>query len=138
MNSKQIIEKVKSLNFPKDQYVVIAGGVLTALGIREAQDIDISVLPELHKKLRESGEWKEETRYSNKLFLLKDDTEINPELSWGEYKTTTREAIQSALTIEDVPFMNLQELKKFKLALGREKDINDIKLIDEYLNKNNL
>ena len=30
--------------------------------------------------------------------------------------------------------MNLNELIKFKTALGREKDFRDIKLINEYLN----
>lgn len=129
---KNIIEKIKVLNFPPDQYVVIGSGTMAALGIREASDIDMSVLPELHKKLRESGEWEEDVRYG-KVFLKKDDFEINPGLSWGDYQTTTAEAIQSALIIDGIPFLNLYELKKFKQALGRDKDFADIKLIDDHL-----
>lgn len=129
---KSIIEKIKDLNLPPDQYVVIGSGTLAALGIRQASDIDMSVLPELHRKLRKSGEWREEERYG-KVFLKKDDFEVNPGLSWEGYKTTTEEAIKSALIIDGIPFLNLEELKKFKTALGREKDLKDIKLIDDYL-----
>lgn len=130
-----IIEKIKVLNFPLDQYVVIGSGIMSALGIRDARDIDISVLPELHKKLCNDSEWKQEERYQ-KIFLTKEGIEINPELSWEDYPTTTQEAVRTATIIDGIPFLNLDELKKFKRALGREKDFKDIELIDDYLKRN--
>lgn len=39
------------------------------------------------------------------------------------------EIISSATLIDGIPFMNLDELIKFKIALGREKDFEDIELI---------
>jgi hypothetical protein len=127
-----IIQRVKTLGLPVGQYVVVGSGVLDALGIRIANDIDLAVLPELHAKLRADWGWKEEERYG-KIFLKKDGIDIIPELSWEAYPTTTEQAIASAEVINGVPFMNLHELKKFKTALGREKDFADIKLIDAYL-----
>lgn len=129
---KSIIEKIKDLNFPATQYVIVGSGTLDALGIRKASDIDIAILPELHKKLCENSNWEKEKRYG-KIFLKREGIDIIPSLDWSEYSTTTEEAIQSALIIDGIPFLNLQELKKFKKALGREKDFADIKLIDEYL-----
>lgn len=130
-----IIEEVKKLDLPLGQYVVIGSGTMAALGIRQARDIDIAVLPELHAALRATGEWEEEIRY-DKIFLKKDIFDINPELSWSEYPTTAEEAISSALVIDGVAFMNLRELCKFKRALGRDKDIADIALIEEYVKNN--
>ncbi len=130
-----IIDKVKTLNLPIGEYVVAGAGILEALNIRETNDIDLAVTPYLHKKLRETGEWDEEERYG-KIFLKKDDIEIIPQLDWEEYNTTTEEAIQTATIIDGIPFMNLDELCKFKNALGREKDFKDIELIREY-QKNN-
>jgi hypothetical protein len=132
-----IIEKAKALNFPAGKYVIVGSGPLDALGIRPANDMDIAVLPELHTRLRETGEWNEDVRYG-RVFLQQEGIEIIPELSWPEYPTTTEEAIRSATIIEGIPFMNLSELKKFKQALGREKDFADIALIDEYLKEHNL
>lgn len=129
-----IVERVKELEFPLGEYVVVGSGILDALDIREAQDIDIAVVPALLARLRAEGGWEEEGRYG-KLFLKKGDIEIIPQLSWEDYPTTTEEAIDSATIIEGVPFMNLEELRKFKLALGREKDAVDIALIDAYREK---
>ncbi len=126
-----IIERAKRLNLPSDKYVVVGSGVLEALGIRSANDIDIAVTTELFKTLRASGEWEEEEQYG-KLFLKRDGIDVIPQLSWSDYPTTTEEAIASALIIDEVPFMNLEELKKFKTALGREKDKADIALIEKY------
>lgn len=127
-----IIEKLKSLNLPSDQYVVISSGTLDVLGIRKANDIDLSITQELHEQLRKTGEWKEEVRYG-KIFLLKEDIEINPDVSWKDYKTTTKELIETALVVNGINFMNLEEVIKFKKALGREKDFKDIELIEDYL-----
>ena len=43
-----IIEKAKKLNFPAGEYVIVGSGTLDALGIRQANDLDVAVLPELH------------------------------------------------------------------------------------------
>lgn len=133
-----IIQKIKELNFPKDQYVVVGSGMMNVLGIRESNDIDIAVTKELHQRLRESGEWEEHQRYELiRVFLKKDIYEIIPQLNWEGYDTTTEEAISSATMIEGIPFMNLEELIKFKTALGREKDFKDIELIKEYIKNQN-
>ena len=126
-----IIKKIKKLNLPADKYVIIGSGILDALGIRPAVDVDISVTKDLYNKLLETGEWGKEERYG-KIFLKKDIFEVNPRLDWENYKTTTEDANRTAMFIEGIPFLNLDELCKFKLALGREKDIKDILLIKKY------
>jgi len=126
-----IIQKIKELNLPQDKYVVVGSGILDVLGIRKAGDIDIAVTSDLHQKLRETGKWNEEQKYG-KIYLKKDVFEIIPQLNWDKYETTTEEAIASALIIDGIPFMNLDELIKFKTALGREKDFKDIELIKKY------
>jgi len=126
-----IISRIKQLRLPYGQYVVVGSGTLEALGIRQAADIDIAVLPALHTALRATGEWDEDERYGE-VFLKRDDVEILPRLHWDAYATTTAAAIESALIIDGVPFMNLDELRTFKTALGREKDFADIALIDAY------
>ncbi len=132
-----IIEKVKALNLPLGQYVVVASGAMEAVGIREAGDADIAVTPDLLSGMRKTGEWEEVVKYG-KVFLKKDGFDIIPELNWDKYSTTTEEAISSAMVIDGVAFMNLDELCKFKRALGREKDFADIVLIEEYLKANSI
>jgi hypothetical protein len=130
----KITEKIKSLNLPFGEYVIIGSGILDVLNIRPAVDIDIAVLPDLYKKLKEIGEWKEREKHG-KYCLEKETFEIATGASWGDYKPAMEELIASATIIEDIPFMNLDELIKFKIALGREKDFKDIELIKNYKSK---
>lgn len=127
-----IFGRVRGLGFPFGQYVVIGSGTLEALGLRKAADVDIAVLPELYEELRVRGSLHEEERY-DQVFLEGEGVTIIPRLEWEKYPTTAQEAIDTAIVINDIPFMSLEELKKFKLALGRPKDLEDIKLIDGYM-----
>ena len=127
-----IITKVKKLDLPLGQYVVIGSGIMAQRGLRAAKDVDIAVTPDLYATLRASSQWEEEERYG-KIFLKKEAVEINPRLDWESYSTTAEAAIASATIIDGVPFMNLNELVKFKRGLGRAKDLADIVIIEAYL-----
>ena len=130
-----LIAEVRKLNLPPGRYVVVGSAIMHQLGLREANDVDLAVTPELFETLRASGEWKEEARHG-RTFLKKEPVEVIPRLDWEDYPTTAEEAIASATIIDGVAFMNLHELIKFKRALGREKDLRDISLIDAYLAQN--
>jgi len=67
-----IIERVKKLNFPFGEYVIIGGGVLDALGIRATNDVDAAVTQKLFKELRATGEWEEEAKHG-KIFLKRSN-----------------------------------------------------------------
>lgn len=127
-----VFKKLAYLDFPLGSYVVIGSGILAALGLREAKDLDIAVDSILLSELKKYREYKKEFRH-NKLFLVKDDVEIITQLDWEDYPTKISEAIESAYLIEGFPFLNIKETIKFKKALGREKDFKDIKLIENYL-----
>ena len=60
IETMNIVERIKKLNLPVGHYVVVGSGVMDALGMRPAHDIDIAVTPELFKTLRTSGVWEEE------------------------------------------------------------------------------
>lgn len=125
-------KKVKELGLPLGEYVVTGSGILAALGLREANDIDMAVTDKLFKELQATGKFKEESRY-DKLFLIGDEVDIASQLNWNEYATTTEEAIKSAMIIDGVPFLNIEQTILFKTAMGREKDLRDIELLKNYL-----
>jgi hypothetical protein len=123
-----IIERAKELNFPMGEYVVIGGGILEALGLRITDDIDVSVTPKLLEEIRKSKKYKEEIKWG-KLFFVGDKIDIGTKLDWEDYPTKIEEAIKTAIIIDGVPFLNIEETIKFKKALGREKDFKDIDLL---------
>jgi hypothetical protein len=130
-----LIEEIKKLKLPSNKYVVVGSGILSVLGIRQANDIDIAVTRDLFEVLLKEKEWRHVEKYG-KIFLEKEGVDIIPQLDWDKYRTTTEEAIASADMIDGIPFMNLEELCKFKKVLGREKDIKDLELIENYQKSN--
>lgn len=132
-----IFEEVKKLNLPLGEYVVVGSGPMAARGIRDYKDIDILVTKNLYSKLiKQSWKTVEINGVNGKFEVLKNDKfEVDKKLWCGNYKPDTENLIKSAEIINGVPFLLLKELIKFKKALGREKDLKDIILIENYLNK---
>jgi len=130
-----IFKKLKELNFPVGEYVLVGSGPLAARELREASDLDIAVTDKFWQELLNSGDYKIEERYG-RLFLAEnnsDDLDIIKQLDWEAYPTTTEEAIASADIINGFPFLSIAETIKFKTALGREKDFRDIKMLEDFL-----
>lgn len=138
----KIADQVKSLNLPLGSYTVISSGSLEAHGIRPAKGIDLQVTKELYEQLKNQG-WKEKVVDPKVDFkiLQKDNFEAgyemivfkDPKVNW---KPDPQEVINDSDIIDGVAFMNLHDLRNFKLAMNREKDFEDIKLIDQHLSTN--
>ena len=61
--------------------MVIGGGILEALGLRNTNDVDVVVTPELLKIIKESKKYKEEIK-SGQVFLSGDKIDIGTKLDW--------------------------------------------------------
>lgn len=70
-----IFKKLKELNFPLGEYVLVGSGPLAVRGIRAASDLDIAVTPKLFKQLIASKNYQEVEKYG-KIFLEADNIDI--------------------------------------------------------------
>ena len=124
MNKQEIIKIIKELYFSKTQYWLVTGSALVLHNIKEeTKDIDLGVTKELINELIEKG-------YSYK--ILPDHTRY---IKYSEnieiYENWLYDKIEY---IDNIPVISLQGLIEMKEKLGRDKDIEDIKLIKR--NKN--
>ena len=126
-----IFKKLKQLNLPLGEYVLVGSGPLAARGIREASDLDIAVTRKLLEELIASKKFRKIKKYG-RLFLEAENLDIITQLDWDDYPTKVEEAIKTADIINGFPFLNISETIKFKKALGRKKDFKDIKLLEDY------
>ena len=126
-----IIEKVKALSFPVGEYVVIGSGLLDAWGLRQSHDIDFVVSASLFEELRASGKYSVEKKYDGEVLVF-EDIEI-----WRHWKSdiTFDTLNQSAVEVDGVRFAHPDIIIKRKTERGSEKDLNDIRLLKEYLAK---
>tara|TARA_B100001179_G_scaffold213944_1_gene182938 strand:+ start:59 stop:466 length:408 start_codon:yes stop_codon:yes gene_type:complete len=132
------IDYLKTLSLNPKQYLVVGSALLSVKGIKSLNDIDLLVHPDLFVELQNRG-WKEEIVNNgdqNWTRLSYDICEAFLEFrekSFGEWVSDS-----SLLEVVDgISFLKLEEVLRVKKSWHREKDITDIKAIENYLNKNN-
>jgi ADP-ribose pyrophosphatase YjhB (NUDIX family) len=136
MNTKH---KLKNLNLTPDNCIVIGSGVLEALNIRGANDIDTVVTKEKYKELTNSGILRKETINGREL-LTGDDFEIGNCWNILGKDWSFEDLIHNSIIIDNIRYNSVDFLLKVKkdwIANKKErpKDIEDVRLMEEYLNK---
>jgi hypothetical protein len=133
MDFKLLVDQFNKLGFSKEGYVVVGSGSMAAHGIREANDFDILVTEELWNKLASKypvNKFEDEIENINLgdiQIMGHGSIYLKPEIA------SLQEMIQTADVVEEINFLRLDLLRKFKQKEGRDKDLKDIALIDEYL-----
>lgn len=128
----EILERVKSLQLPMGTYAVFGSGLLGVYSMRPTKDIDLVVIEELYNKLKNEG-WDERESANGVVCLTLDEFEIFKNWEFDNYHPDVAQLIADADIIDNVPFVRLEEVLKWKKAYGREKDLIDIQLIEHYL-----
>lgn len=125
-----IIQRIKDLNFPGDKFVVIGSGLLDAYGLRVADDIDLVVPSDFYEYLKEQGIYQELIKH-DEAYLAGEKLEIW--LTWGK-DVDFRSMYSESVVIDDIHFISPRLLIEKKRESGRQKDLDDIKLLEKHLN----
>ena len=139
MDSSSIINLVKSLSLPQDKFIVVGSGIMTMHGLKDAHDIDLVVSPEILKSYSKKTDW--ETKYYaypeeiGKTYLQNSDLEMYLDVNYGNFNPTLDELLGRAEYFDDIPFISLEDLIKFKTEYNRPKDHIDIQKIKTYLHR---
>lgn len=124
---RSTIDMVKRLRLPDRSYVVIGGGVLEALGLRETMDVDMVVNKSTYKQFQERG-WKEYVHDDGKRILSHRGYKIMTSYMGRDVHRLLRHAFVK----QGVYFMGVDDLIKSKEQFRRAKDLEDIALLREY------
>lgn len=121
-NFEKMLAELDKLNLPKDKYALFGSSVIAIRGIRDSEDVDIVVKPEL---------WQELT----KKYLVENDKLIkigNIEIykTWLPWFEDTGVLIDDADIFKGHRVVKLEFWKKWKKEYNREKDQKDLKLVE--------
>lgn len=135
--SQTFAERVKELGLPLDQMIIIGSGILDQLGIRQSTDIDVAVDRAVLEKIARSSNWAKKLDKNQRRYLVKCDGSAE---IWDGWEIDGRiveydELLDHAVEYDGVKFVNLDFLRRWKNWRGREKDIQDVRLIDEWREK---
>lgn len=133
-------KKLLQLGLKPDNSVVIGSGILQALGIRDSKDIDLVVTKEAFDHLKKLGVFKTKMSVYKQEVIYNDTLEIGQEWLAMERPLKLNDLIKDSVIIEGVRYLSLNLLYKIKKSwidagTARQKDVEDVKLIEKYLNK---
>ncbi len=140
MNAQDILAAIKALKLLNGSYIVVGGSSLALRGIRDTHDLDIIVTSELFSTLAKQLPLDPEyQRKWNRQRIKKDLIEIYPDLLLENKNTflDIQKFIAEAEFIDNIPVQPLEHLMMCKLDTGREKDLQDVVLIQQYLKTRN-
>jgi hypothetical protein len=107
------------------EYAIFGSGPLAVRGWRENDDIDLAMTESVWHKLAQT--------YPPLSDIEIKIGHISAFRHWRPWFEDSRELIGTAEIIDGLPFVTLANVKKWKAAMGREKDLADIAIIDQRL-----
>lgn len=123
MTKSEIINRLLQLNFVSNEYWLITGGAMVLYDLRDTtRDIDLGCSTALADTLESYGYATTLLPDGTRKIYIAEDIEIFEE--WIFDRVDIREGI---------PVISLKGLLEMKKSLGREKDLEDIKLIEKKL-----
>jgi len=130
-SSKELFQKIKKLNLPIGEYALFGSAPMAVRELKEAEDIDIIASEKLWRELSQKEEWgKKLSKYGDEYFF---DDKIEIYKNWRPGDWDINELIGTAEIIDGLPFVGLENIIKWKKIYGREKDLRDIEIIENFL-----
>jgi hypothetical protein len=139
---EDLLEELKELNLPTDQFAVFGSGPMAIRGIRKAGDLDLIVTQKLWDSLLAQGYpvtremWKTtdvEGRVRDYPRELISVGNIEIWRKWSFLSDSADELIKDAEIFDDIRFVKLEKVIEWKKAFNRQKDKDDVKMIEDYL-----
>ena len=126
MKKIELLNLLKELNFPKDEYYVLSGASLVLRGIRkEANDLDLCISEELFNEIKDKYNLAEGNKNECGFYKINDNLEIVV-----NKKEDFKMEIGEKYNLED-----LQTILDFKIKRNLPKDKKDIENIKRYLHQ---
>lgn len=122
-----IKKEIATLQLPEHSFMVVGSSILGALGIKKSDDIDLIVSQEAFKQLMDLG-WEQVTEIGG---LILKHYPFDVGLYWEEKDLDAW--LPKAVVIDNIPYLGLSDLRRWKVKRNRPKDPTDITLIDMYL-----
>lgn len=132
-----IKNKLNDIGLTPDKAVVIGSGILNALNLRESKDIDVIVTKDAYSKLERDARFTKKQSHGREMLI---DGLFEIGTSWGVLRKsqTFDDLLKQSIVIENTRYITIEFLLAAKKSWlkdndVRQKDFDDVELIEKYL-----
>ncbi len=130
MQSKiqKLIQELKDLNLPEDEFAVFGSGPIAIRGLKEPGDLDVIVTQKLWRQLSAKHKLVEKESCH---FILIGRIEFFED--WTKPYYDVNQLIKEADVIDNIRYVKLEKVLKWKKERNLPKDKKDVELIEKFL-----
>lgn len=135
MNIKNVkhLNKLRKLGLPLNEMLIVGSGTMALYGLKENNDLDLWVTKKVYDKMLK------DSRFSpNGKMLETKDGLIEADHRFICVKDKVEDHLKRATIVNGFYFQSLQDVLEWKRCMGRPKDHDHIKMIEDYMKKNNI
>lgn len=121
-----LLSELKKLDLPKDGFAVFGSGPLAVRGLRETDDLDL---------IARAGLWDQLARTHKPNGVEIRIGNISVYRDWKPWFDEPDVLIDTADLIDGIRYVNLGYAIQCKKARGREKDMKDVAIIEDFLKR---
>ncbi len=131
-------KELSMYNLDEKNSVVIGSGLLNSLGIRESEDIDAVLEEETFDNLKKNATLIEKENQYGAQLLTNGVVEFSNRwyIDFLGIDLSFEDLIRQSTVIDGVRYVDLELLLEIKKLWAREKDLRDVELIENYLERN--
>ena len=130
ISNNKLFQRVKELKLPMGKYVLFGSAPLGIRGLKDCHDIDIVVTEDLWNEYKNKG-WKIKIMPHGGQYLKNNEIELWKDWKPGQWDI--ERLIKEAEIISELPFVKLEYIIEWKKLNGREKDLKDIEVAEQFL-----
>ena len=124
------IKQFLDLGLPKNKCLIMSSGVMALFGIRKNRDLDVIVTKDVFNKLKNNKKliYSHRRLSDNPSYQTLDHNVEFYDTMWP-FKKSIEHYLKMAIVVKGVRFLPLRKVIRWKKKLNRNKDREDIRLI---------
>lgn len=127
------LDALRQLNLPEKDFAIFGGGPMWAHGLRDKlNDLDVVARGDAWLMVTKLGT-PQPTEIKVGQVVELDRGNIEVFNAWGPGTWDVHDLIDTAEIIDGIRFVKLSNVLKWKKLMGRPKDIDHVKLIEQYM-----
>lgn len=130
VSNVKYIDLIDKYDLPKNRILIFGSSVLAVHGLRKNKDLDIIVPKDLFKELSSNKLFTIGIASSGEKFLKDRSGNMEIYFSAGILKVDLKILLKRADNINGYLFMSVEDMIRWKKKMGREKDLEDVKLLE--------
>lgn len=136
INRVNHINELNELKIPRNKVLLAGSAVLTLYGLRNNKDLDVTIPKNIFDKFRKDKRLKYSTTPTGNEILSYKNVDLHHD-NWP-FKNSVEDELKRSLVVDGYHFYTLERLIEWKKIVNRQKDKDDIKVIKDFMKKNNI